>query len=395
MRSHGRSGLPGSARRPPLKPASAMPIMPRDDAALETVAGFFGDAGFRFHPARAAALHVGRFEVFLRERFLRLEQFEHGFGELRAGGPGFVHARAGEDVGAAAAFADARVAVADEMRFAAPAGFAERLRAPRAELAALEVAPEIRMQHPVLEVAVGRAHRAVEPRRHEDAERRDAVGMHVEESKNLRLGITERVQHRAGFERRVFGQIHHELHAHGPVARVMASRQAEMLVELLADRADRAVADDGERGVDVHAGHEAVGGLALLVHALVEQAHADDFVVFDQRLRHRRAGPDLDRAGALHLRADPLHELAHRKHHAAVLVQKGRRPRQVQRVVLERQRPLERANARVRQPAALPSAGSRQRDRAGKALFLRRPARPSGCRPFRCPENSRATLAPA
>ena len=244
---------------------------------MKTVAGFFGDAAFGFHPACAAAFDVGFIEVLPGERLFGLEQFEDGLGELRAGGPGFVHAGAGEDVRGAAAFADARVAVADEVRLAALAGFAERLGAPGAELAALEIAPEIRMQHPMLEIAVGGAHRAVEPRRHENAERRDAVGMHVEKAEDLRLGITERVQHGAGFERRVCRQIHDELHAHGPIARVMAFRQAEMRVELLADGTDRAVADDRERGVNVHAGHEAVGGLSFFIHALVEQADADDF----------------------------------------------------------------------------------------------------------------------
>ena len=204
--------------------------MPVDDAFLKTVAGFFGDAAFGFHPARAAAFDVGFIEVLLGERLFGLEQFEDGLGELRAGGPGFVHAGAGEDVRGAAAFADARVAVAGEVRLAVLAGFAERLRAPRAELAALEIAPEIRMQHPMLEIAVGRARRAVEPRRHKNAERRDAVGMDVKKSKNLRLGITERVQHGAGFERRVFRQIHDELHAHRPVAGVMAFWQAENFV---------------------------------------------------------------------------------------------------------------------------------------------------------------------
>ena len=57
----------------------------------------------------------------------------------------------------------------------------------------------------------------------------------------------------------------------------MAVGQAEMRIELLADGADRAVADDRERGVDVHARREAVGRLAFFVHALVEQTDADDF----------------------------------------------------------------------------------------------------------------------
>ena len=111
-------------------------------------------------------------------------------------------------------------------------------------------------------------------------------------------------------------------------------------------------------------------GFPFFVHALIEQADADDFGErrrpacaapscfslgerrwqagrlrfsprsFNQRFRHRRAGPDLDGAGALHLRADPLHELAHRENHAVVLVQKRRRPRQIQRVMLERQQPI-------------------------------------------------------
>jgi hypothetical protein len=92
---------------------------------------------------------------------------------------------------------------------------------------------------------------------------------------------------------------------------VVAFGHTKLLVQLLADGADRAVTDHGERGVDVHAGHEAVAGLALLIHTLVEQADADNLVVFDQRLRHRRAGPDLDRARALHLCSNPLHELTH------------------------------------------------------------------------------------
>ena len=53
--------------------------------------------------------------------FLRFEQFKHGFGELGSRRPGFVHARAGENICAAAAFANPRVAVPDKMRFAAAA----------------------------------------------------------------------------------------------------------------------------------------------------------------------------------------------------------------------------------------------------------------------------------
>ena len=155
-------------------------------------------------------------------------------------------------------------------------------------------------------------------------------GCDVEESENFRLGIAEGVQHRARFERRVLRQIHDELHAHRPVARVMVFRQTEKVVQLPADRADRAVAHHGQRGVNVHARREALGGRALFGHALIEQADADHFSVFDERLRDGRAGPDLNGARALHLRADPLHELSHRKHHAAALVEEAGRPRQIQ-----------------------------------------------------------------
>ena len=69
--------------------------------------------------------------------------------------------------------------------------------------------------------------------------------MDVEKSKNLRLGITECVQHGAGFERRVFRQIHDKLHAHRPVTNVMVFRQAKNFIKLATDGTDGTVADDG------------------------------------------------------------------------------------------------------------------------------------------------------
>ena len=129
-----------------------------------------------------------------------MQQLEDGLGELRSGGPGFVHAGAGEHVGASRAFADARVAIAGQERLAAPAGFLKRLGAPRTQLGALEVAPQVGVQHEVLQVAVRGAHGTAEPRRHEDAHGGHAVRMHVEEAEDLRLGIAEGVEDRAGFE---------------------------------------------------------------------------------------------------------------------------------------------------------------------------------------------------
>jgi len=51
----------------------------------------------------------------------------------------------------------------------------------------------------------------------------------------------------------------------------------------------------------------------------------------------------------LYLRADPLHELPHREHHAAVLVQECGCPGKIQRVLLDRQRPFEDADQLVGQ----------------------------------------------
>ena len=97
--------------------------------------------------------------------------------------------------------------------------------------------------------------------------------------------------------------------------------------------------------------------------------------------RDRRAGPDLDRAGALHLRADPLHELAHRKHHAAAAcAETPASTADSARDARTAAANLKVRMQRIRQPQALSNAGSRRADQAGKALFPRRPAPPSECR---------------
>ena len=70
-----------------------------DDSAVKAVAGVFCFARAAFDPACAAACFVGGGEIFLRERLAGAQQFEDGLAELRAGGPGFVDARAGEHVG--------------------------------------------------------------------------------------------------------------------------------------------------------------------------------------------------------------------------------------------------------------------------------------------------------
>ena len=66
------------------------------------------------------------------------------------------------------------------------------------------------------------------------------------------------MQHGAGFKRRALGQIHDKFHAHRPIPRVMAFGQAEVRVQLLAHGTDRAVGNNRKRGMNVHAGGEAV-----------------------------------------------------------------------------------------------------------------------------------------
>src|ERR1035437_7451806 len=80
-----------------------------DHAAVEAVARLLGDFALLLHPTGAPPRHVGGLEVFLGERLARLESLRHRFGELDAGGPGFVDAASRQHVGAAGAFADARV----------------------------------------------------------------------------------------------------------------------------------------------------------------------------------------------------------------------------------------------------------------------------------------------
>ena len=145
--------------------------------------------------------------------------------------------------------------------------------------------------------------------------------MHIEEAEDLRLGVAEAVPDGARLERGVLGQFDNELHAQGPLAARMAIGKSEALVESLADRAYRAVAHDRQLRAHVHTGHEAVGGCAELVHALVGEAQAFDSLAVEERSADWRARPNLHQTAAHELRTDPLVELAHREHQSAVLLQ--------------------------------------------------------------------------
>ena len=140
----------------------------------------------------------------------------------------------------------------------------------------------------------------------------------------------------------------------------VAVGQAELLVDGLADCADRAVADDSELRAHIHSGHEAVGGRAGFVHALIGEAQAFDLLALEKRRADRRAGPDLDQAGGHQLRADPLVELADGEHQAAVLVEEGRGPGQREGMVLDAEQRSGRAQGSIGDAQSERSAGWRR-----------------------------------
>src|SRR5438309_6015178 len=107
--------------------------------------------------------------------------------------------------------------------------------------------------------------------------------MNVEKPKDTRLRISEGVQHRADFERTILRQINYKLHTNGPIVPTTASRHAEMFVDLSADRTNRAIADDGERRSNIHTRHKAIGGVAVFVRTLIDQPHAHNAIVFNER----------------------------------------------------------------------------------------------------------------
>ncbi len=326
-----------------------------DYTAVEAIARLLRNAALFFHPTGAAARYVGSLQIFFRERLAGLEQFHHGLGQLRAGGPGFIDSRAGEYVRRARPLAHARIAIARQVGLAALARFLQRLGAPGAQRAAFHIPPDVRMQEEMLQIAVGGAGRILEPGRNKDAGRSDTVRMDVEEAENLGFRIAEGVKYRAGLERAGIGQVDHHLHAHGPLARMVAGGHAEFPVQLAADRADRAIPHHSEGRPYVHARHETGFRIALLIDALVGDAHASDAPVFDQRVRHGASRPNLHGPGHHERLPHPLVELADGKDQPIVLLEKIGRVGQFHRVLLHRRHASEGANHAV---------GESQRSRA-------------------------------
>ena len=323
-----------------------------EETLLETVARPGGLPAFLVHPAVSPSLHIGPLQILPGEGSVFPQKLDHALGQLRSGGPGLVHARAGQHVGAAGALADARVPVPGQKGFAELAGLLEGFGPPGAHGGTLQVGPQGRVHHPVLQIAVPGPRRAVQPGGDEDPQRGLPVGVHVEEAENLRLGIAEGVPHGPRLERARLGQVHHHLHAHGPVPLVVAGGQPEVLVQVPAHGSDRAVSHHGQAGADVHAGQVPGRGVSGRVGALVDQAHPDDSAFFDQRLVDRHPRPELHQAGAHQLGPDPLVELTDGEYQPALFAQEGRNVGQLDGVLLVRQCPPERADPPVEDPEA-------------------------------------------
>src|SRR5271157_2010577 len=117
---------------------------------MKTVAGLFSNEGFLLDPTGAAAADVGALEILPGEGPTFLEQLEHGFRELHAGGPGFVHAGTSEHVGGAGTLADSGEAVTGQVGLATAARLLQGLSAPGAEAPAFHVPPEVRVQQEML-----------------------------------------------------------------------------------------------------------------------------------------------------------------------------------------------------------------------------------------------------
>ena len=68
----------------------------------------------------------------------------------------------------------------------------------------------------------------------------------------------------------------------------MAFRHAERTVDLAADGADGAIADNGEMGQDIHSRQEFSSGVAGAIDALVGEAEACDGGAMEERSADRR-----------------------------------------------------------------------------------------------------------
>src|ERR1035441_5344123 len=100
---------------------------------------------------------------------------------------------------------------------------------------------------------------------------------------------------------------------------MMALGHLELLVELPAYGAHRAIADHCQSRADVHS----------RLGSLIDKPDTAHATRFNERLFHGHAGPDLHFTGGHQPAADKLHELSQRHYQAVMFPQEGRDIRQL------------------------------------------------------------------
>src|SRR5271169_5919086 len=111
------------------------------------------------------------------------------------------------------------------------------------------MSPQVRVQQEVLQVPIARADRTAEPRRNEDANRCQPVGMNIKEPENFWLREPDRVHDRTRLKSAVFAEFDHHLHTQSPFARALARWHSDVFVNFAADCSYRTVAYHRQRGV--------------------------------------------------------------------------------------------------------------------------------------------------
>src|SRR5690348_1005918 len=99
--------------------------------------------------------------------------------------------------------------------------------------------------------------------------------MHIKKPEDLRLRESKGVPDCAWLERSRRRQFDDELHAHCPLALLMASRHPEMFVERLPDWTKRTISDDCQSRAHIHPGDESCFWRTVLIHALVRKTNTN------------------------------------------------------------------------------------------------------------------------
>ena len=273
------------------------------------------------HPALVARQLRGR-EVIRDEALVDL------FGRQHAALDREVDALQATTVQEARRVAGQQQAIGVQLGHRVPAALGDRLGPVAHRFAALEQRRDQRVRLQLLQVAVRVAGRVLRIETGDHADVPEGVGESVDES------AAERVR----WQREVHGvddaallspagrDLPQLLHAGGVVLRLLAVHESERLLELLADGAARAFAQDRDLGHAIGTGLVRGLTVAVLVDTLVAGANAQHLAALEQRRLRGRLGGDQD-AALLGLRRQPLREFAERHDRIAVVVESRGRER--------------------------------------------------------------------